>query len=217
MKGIATYIGLIFFSDRQVAFINFNDLTEAEAIKVLSWRNHKDIRKCMYRKEEISLEEHFRFLEQLSIQNKRFYWVVKERDRLLGVIDIVDYHFSNSEWGFYLNPDLTGLGLGIHLVYHALNFFFKTLGIKALYGYCHYRNIKGLLFHDVFGIVHVGYQQISTSTGKDWYSKRIIISNSWLQKDISIAEIEARRQYLKTFDHLEEKKLKLDQIFLDVF
>lgn len=89
----------------KISFTNFIDLNEIEALDVLRWRNHPQIRACMYQKEIITKEQHLNFIASLSQQKKRFYWVLKEDGKELGVIDIVDYQADKSEWGFYLNPD----------------------------------------------------------------------------------------------------------------
>lgn len=177
--------------------ISFNDLTEEEQIKVLRWRNHPGVRSQMYHKQTISLAEHKNFLAQLPTQEKKFYWLLKEGDTDLGVIDIVDYREEASEWGFYLNPDLFGKGKATHLLFHALNFFFKTLKFSKLYGFCHYKNIRALLFHDLFYIFHHGYRKINTGDTSDWYSHRVIEAETWLKQKVNIPLIKERAKIHK--------------------
>ena len=81
-----------YLEDKDVSFINFVDLSESECLEVLAWRNHPQLRRCMYRKKPIAAAEHFRFLDNLPNQNRQFYWVVREKGIPLGVIDIVNYH-----------------------------------------------------------------------------------------------------------------------------
>ncbi|RMG76962.1 MAG: UDP-4-amino-4,6-dideoxy-N-acetyl-beta-L-altrosamine N-acetyltransferase, partial [Bacteroidetes bacterium] len=200
-----------------VSAVNYTDLTRAEALDVLRWRNHPEIRKWMFNPNEISEAEHFRFLEQLPKQNKRFYWVIKEADNPIGVIDIVDYHGITSEWGFYLNPDQFGTGLSVHLLVHGLDFLFKTLGFNDLYGYCHYKNIKALLFHDLFCINHYGYQKLLIGGREDWFSHRKISSDNWFQQNATVETVKARVERFRQADGLETKKIILDQIFIEVF
>lgn len=203
--------------NKDLSFLNFCDLTEQEALEVLAWRNHPQVRRCMYRSTPISEKEHFDFLANLPMQNKRFYWVVKEGGKSLGVVDIVDYKISGSEWGFYLNPAHFGDGVSVNLVYHALNFFFLKLGLKRLYGYCHYKNTKALLFHDLFRIEHTNYEKLNVHSTADWYSKRVIEAENWIGQNCTIESLRNRKLALSKFNKLEAKKLTLDQIFLEIF
>jgi UDP-4-amino-4,6-dideoxy-N-acetyl-beta-L-altrosamine N-acetyltransferase len=197
-----------------VSMTNFIDLTETEALDVLRWRNHPQVRDCMYKKDIITKEQHLNFIASLPQQDKRFYWVLKENGKSMGVIDIVDYHLEGSEWGFYLNPDFFGKGKSPSLLFHGLNFLFKTLQFQNLYGYCHYKNIKGLLFHDLFHIYHQGYKKIEVGEGVfDWYSHRVITAADWTNQQATLPLIVQRiknnkkRNQMKTQEILEEQML----------
>jgi len=197
--------------DDNVSMINFIDLTEVEALEVLRWRNHPSIRACMYQKSVISQEQHLNFIASLPKQKKRFYWVVKEGEKALGVIDIVDYQKDKSEWGFYLNPDYFGKGKAVNLIVHGLNFFFYTLQFEGLYGYCHYKNTKALLFHDLFHIHHHGYKKIDLGGGaSDWYSHRVISTQDWKQQQATMPLIIQRMK-----DNKEKNKVKAQEILQD--
>jgi UDP-4-amino-4,6-dideoxy-N-acetyl-beta-L-altrosamine N-acetyltransferase len=206
-----------YFLDNDISFINFCDLTQKDSLEILRWRNNPQVRKHMYQVDEISEAEHLSFIKHLPNQQKRFYWVVKENEKALGVIDIVDYHQDKSEWGFYLNPDYFGQGLSINLLFHSLNFFFKTLKFIGLYGYCHYKNTKGLLFHDLFDIRHIDYEQIQTKDNLSWYSKRVITGKNWILQNNNIESIKARKIMQKQFYQITCKRLELDQIILEEF
>lgn len=203
--------------DGQVSFINFNDLKEQEALDVLKWRNHPQVRNHMYKKEEILLEDHFRYLKNLRHQNKKFYWIVKERNRAIGVIDIVDFQGSKSEWGFYLNPDYVGTGVSINLIYHALNFFFKTMKFEGLFGFCHFKNTKALRFHDIFKLSHAGYEKVAISGGYDWYSKRVIDAEDWLGENFTIEDLRVRKKMLRASNKSEIEKIEAAQIFIEKY
>ncbi len=199
-----------------VSMTNFIDLTEAEALDVLRWRNHPQIRACMYQKEPISKEQHLSFVQSLSQQEKRFYWVLKEDGKALGVIDIVDYQATKSEWGFYLNPDFFGKGKSINLLFHGLNFLFQTLKFQSLYGYCHYKNTKALLFHDLFEIHHQGYQQIELGEGVfDWYSHRTITAQNWNNQQATLPLIVQRIKENKDKNLAKTQELLQEQLLIE--
>lgn len=191
--------------EKGVWCINFTDLNKAQQADILRWRNHPAVRTHMYHKAIISKKEHQHFLDKLLQQEQKFYWLLQVGDTALGVIDIVNYQGLASEWGFYLNPDLLGKGKAISLLYHALNFFFRTLKFKRLYGFCHYKNIRALLFHDLFYIYHQGYQKISVGDTHDWYSYRVIEATTWLRQSASIAKLKKRlRNQKMTADAVKE-------------
>jgi len=199
-----------------VSMINFIDLTEAEALDVLRWRNNPEVRNCMYQKNIISKEQHLNFIRSLTRQDKRFYWVLRENGNSLGVIDIVDYQKDKSEWGFYLNPDFFGKGKSINLLFHGLNFLFYTLGFQSLYGYCHYKNTKALLFHDLFHIHHHGYEQIETGAEQfDWYSHRVITASNWKNQNATLSLIVQRIKDNKEINKLKSQQIQQDQIILE--
>jgi UDP-4-amino-4,6-dideoxy-N-acetyl-beta-L-altrosamine N-acetyltransferase len=199
----------------KISFTNFIDLNEIEALDVLRWRNHPQIRACMYQKEIITKEQHLNFIASLPQQEKRFYWVLKEDEKELGVIDIVDYQADKSEWGFYLNPDFFGKGKSINLLFHGLNFLFKTLKFKSLYGYCHYKNTKALLFHDLFHIHHQGYTKIELGDEQfDWYSHRVINADNW-KNQATLPLIVQRMKDNKEKNQVKAQELLKDQLLLE--
>ena len=201
----------------QVSFINFNDLKEEDALEVLKWRNHPQVRNHMYKKEEILPEDHLRYLSKLPFQNKKFYWVVKERGKAIGVIDIVDFQGSKSEWGFYLNPDFVGTGKSLNLIYHALNFFFKTMKFEGLFGFCHFKNTKALIFHDIFKLKHTGYEKVAIPSGSDWYSRRVIDAADWLSENFTIEDIRVRKNELRVSNQSEIEKIEAAQVFIEKY
>lgn len=198
-----------------LTFLNFNDLDPQQALDVLRWRNHEQVRKNMFTKEVIPIERHFEFLKELPLQSKRFYWVIVENGQHLGVIDLTDYQGLKSEWGFYLSPDFFGKGKAINFLFHALNFFFHTLGFEQLYGFCNYKNIRALLFHDLFGIKHQGYIKKKNSHEESWYSHRIISAKNWYEEDLTLKRLNRKLKIRKATCSLEEEKLLLDQLALE--
>ena len=202
--------------NEHVSMINFIDLTETEALDVLRWRNHPQVRACMYQKDIISQQQHLNFIQSLPQQEKRFYWVLKENGKALGVIDIVDYQKTKSEWGFYLNPDFFGKGKSINLLFHGLNFLFKTLQFQSLYGYCHFKNTKALLFHDLFYIHHQGYEKIELGGAQsDWYSHRVITAKNWNNQNATLPLIVQRINENKVKNQAKTQELLKEQLILE--
>jgi len=80
--------------------INFINLNQEEKQLVLSWRNHPQIRKWMKNTEEIPMNEHLKFLETLTTQKNKNYFLVKQDSKYLGVISLVENYL-----GIYANPN----------------------------------------------------------------------------------------------------------------
>lgn len=93
-----------------IRLIPFNELNDIESKMILSWRNHPYIRKWMIHSEVISLEEHLRFIESLPNRSDKHYFLVRDDQENLGVIDLTDITTSCAEIGIYSNPDLHGVG-----------------------------------------------------------------------------------------------------------
>lgn len=114
------------FNFRNISAINFINLSDKEKELVRKWRNHPDIRKWGSNVSLVSLIEHRDFLKKLRINEKDFYWLLKERSSgYLGVICLknVDYKNKNAYLGIYACPYLRGVG-------HKLMAFLKALAFK---------------------------------------------------------------------------------------
>jgi len=133
--------------------INFIDLTKLEQKLVLSWRNTTNIRRWMYNTNIISFNEHIKFIETLKSTNNRIYFLIKENNIYIGVIDFtnIDYKNETCEIGLYTNPYL--FGMGKVLLQEAINYGFKVLKLKQL-NICAYKgNKKAINLYEKFGFI----------------------------------------------------------------
>ncbi len=62
----------------RLELINFVDMSLDEKKMVLEWRNHPNIRKYMYNRYTISLEEHLNYIESLKNAKDKRYFLVRE-------------------------------------------------------------------------------------------------------------------------------------------
>jgi UDP-2,4-diacetamido-2,4,6-trideoxy-beta-L-altropyranose hydrolase len=112
---------------RLIAFTELND-TEKEMI--LTWRNHPDIRIWMLNSHEISLDDHLRFIESLKNRADKRYFLVRQGNDYLGVVDLTDITTTSAEIGIYANPDMRSVGT---LLMDALiRYAFNTLKLTKL-------------------------------------------------------------------------------------
>ncbi|MEO1518351.1 MAG: UDP-4-amino-4,6-dideoxy-N-acetyl-beta-L-altrosamine N-acetyltransferase [Bacteroidota bacterium] len=168
--------------DHSIWLHSFHQLDPQQMEWVRTWRNHPHIRQWLYNQEWISEEEHAWFFQQLRHDKHRFYWMVGEGERWLGVINLQIDSAVGTEWGFHLNPDC--LGKGLDLLYIGLQFFLEELKIPQLHGWVDYRNTNALLLHDFFGIRHSRYEKRQLKGVTRCFSLRSISTQQWQgQKD----------------------------------
>lgn len=122
-----------------IEMINFTELNNEEKEEVLEWRNDAEIRKYMLDPHIIKPEEHYSFIDSLRGDKNKVYYLIKEDNEKIGVINLVDIDFKelNATAGMYLNPSLIGSGKGRVLVdtiievsinkYHLKKIFLKVL------------------------------------------------------------------------------------------
>ena len=138
----------------KIELINFIDISSEEKKMVLSWRNHQDIRKWMNNKNEITLKEHIKYIDSLSNKNDRIYFLVKELDNYLGVIDftsIIENEFA--EFGVYAKPNL--IGIGSMLMNVIINYAFNILKLKKLIANVYANNEKAIKLYKKFNFIEM--------------------------------------------------------------
>jgi len=114
--------------------INFIELELEEKKMILQWRNHEEVKKWMYNKEEISLESHLKYIDSLNkIKCKQYFLVQKEKD-YIGVIDFtnINYDKKECEFGLYSNPFNKIVGVGRILEELSIKYVFEILKFKKL-------------------------------------------------------------------------------------
>ena len=85
--------------------INFTDLTDEQILMILRWRNDERVAKYMKNK-SVSEQEHRKFIANLKNDETKRYFLVKENNDYIGVIDFVDIAADSCEFGIYANPEL---------------------------------------------------------------------------------------------------------------
>ncbi len=130
--------------------INFTRLSLEDKKMVLEWRNSAGIRQWMFEQRPISLTEHLAYIEHLEEQKERLYFLVREDEEAVGVIDFtaIDYKDKSAEIGLYANPALHGVGK--ILMHSILEYGFQTLHMKKLYARVFCSNKKAINLYKNF-------------------------------------------------------------------
>lgn len=115
--------------------------------RVLSWRNHPDVRRYMYTQHEITPVEHRRWYENSQCNPARSLLIFEHQGVPLGFVNITQSTPGHiADWGFYLAPEAPR-GTGHLLGKAALNFAFQTLGLHKVCGQALDVNERSIRFH----------------------------------------------------------------------
>jgi len=125
-------------------YTKFQDLSLEEKKEVLSWRNHPEVRKWMYNKDMISLENHLKFIESLKEKPNKIY--LKADD--LGVVNFEVFK-DYVDIGIHKNPNKQKAGK--KLLEFAINYAFNELKTKKIILYVFEDNVKAINLYEKFG------------------------------------------------------------------
>jgi UDP-4-amino-4,6-dideoxy-N-acetyl-beta-L-altrosamine N-acetyltransferase len=128
---------------------------------VLGWRNHPEISKWMIDQNEITVDQHLKFIESLKSRDDSLYWLVYNQDSPMGVVSSinVDYKRKKGFFGYYISPELLNNGNGLEFNYYCRNFYFNILNFEVLYGNIVLGNTKPYLLSLFLGVKPKGIEK----------------------------------------------------------
>lgn len=138
---------------KDIELINFTDLNREEKKMVLLWRNTPNIKKWMFTSDDISMNNHFNFIESLNNQEEKLYFLVKNSNEYIGVINFTDITSDSSEIGIYSNPSLRGVGN--ILLQSIMSYAFNNLKVQKLIAEVFSQNEKALNLYKKYGFLEV--------------------------------------------------------------
>ncbi len=138
-----------------IELVNFIELSYDEKVEILSWRNHICVRKWMFDKEPIALENHISYIDSLKEKKDRVYFVVKQYGKAVGVIDFTNIDLTNleAEIGLYAKPMLKGVGS--LLMQNILEYGFSELKLKKLVAKVFEENFSAIRLYKKFNFKQV--------------------------------------------------------------
>jgi UDP-4-amino-4,6-dideoxy-N-acetyl-beta-L-altrosamine N-acetyltransferase len=134
----------------EFTLVNFTKLSQDEKLCVLKMRNYPEIKKWMYSAEDISELQHLSFIESLSNNSIKKYFLVTNRD-IIGVIYFNDIFDESCSFGLYANPFVHIPGVGRMLEELAIAYASRQLKIKHLNLEVFEGNKKVINLHKKYG------------------------------------------------------------------
>jgi len=137
--------------------INFVDLNMDEKRMVLDWRNDSSIRRWMTNQEKITFEKHLLFIDSLKDDDTKRYFLVREGNRNIGVVDFtnIDRGKRECEIGLYANPFDKVFGVGRVLGKICLDYAFGELKLDRLKLEVFGDNQKALKLYNYLGFKEI--------------------------------------------------------------
>lgn len=131
-----------------IKLINFIDLNLEEKNMVLSWRNHPNIKKWMYTTDDILLKEHLDFINSLRNKKDKLYFVVRQNDEYIGVINFINITLNTLDMGIYAKS--TKKGVGNILLEEIIKYSFESLKVKKILAEVFEENNKAINLYKKF-------------------------------------------------------------------
>ncbi len=115
--------------------VELNCLDEATIREIRKWRNQDFVRRNMFTQDEISEENHMRWVENIRKDVNRHVFVFYLDDIPFGVENYTyDPEKNHVEIGNYLiDEEFQALGYGVIMTYFGLDIMYNVLGYENLY------------------------------------------------------------------------------------
>lgn len=135
-----------YYSTDGFDFVLYQDLSDEHLDKVLSYRNHKNVRKWMFNSDKISLKEHLSFVNKLN-ESGKVYSAVFRNHKIIACVNFE--HIGNNEYfvGHFLNPRLLSSGIGLYFEFVYLKFFFEHIKAKTIKASVKKENLPMIKIH----------------------------------------------------------------------
>ncbi len=153
-----------------LVLVNFVNASDKELDMVREWRNHPDVRVWMYNQNEISWEEHRGFVETLKSAKDRAYWIVKDADKYLGVIYLLNIRtlHGHAYAGLYSDPFKRHKSAGKQLMSAILKLSFDLLKLHTLKLEVFETNERAINLYKKFGFKEEGRLREFVKSNDGW-------------------------------------------------
>ena len=140
--------------------LSFKDLIycdEEEVEKILKIRNEDSVRKNMFTKKIICIEEHQLWLQNLKNKSDHKFYCIIYKKKIIGGLGLknINEDLKSAEWAFYVTNSTKAVGIGGAIEFKAIEYFFKMYKIHDLFCYVIKYNIEVIKLHKKFGFEEI--------------------------------------------------------------
>ena len=142
----------------EVSLLNFINLTANDNLMILGMRNHPDVKRWMYNSNDISKQDHFKFIDSLKNDLTRQYFLVKKDSHIIGVVYFIniDSEKKTSEFGVYANPLGSLKSKGSILQSIVISYAFDSLNLNSLKLEVFKANENAIKLYEKYSFQYVG-------------------------------------------------------------
>lgn len=160
-------------------------IADNELAMMLSWRNAPQVRRNMYTRHEISLDEHLAWWSRTQARTDQDYFMYEQEHTPLGIVAFsdIDTQNGNSSWAFYAAPEAPR-GTGSRMELLALDLAFLRMGLHKLCCEVLAFNTPVIKLHQKFGFTVEGVfrQQRKVADSYVDVYRLGLLAEEWQQK-----------------------------------
>jgi len=160
--------------------------------KVLEIRNNTLLRKSMLGDHQISDVEHGNWLESLRKNSHVKSHIAILGGDVVGAVNLtgIDYTNLRADWGFYVDPDRQGEGIGNMMVWLFLDLVYETIGLNKINAEVFVDNCESTNLHLRFGFVREGVRRAHVLRHRRWHDVALfgLLRKEWLVRRESLQE-----------------------------
>ena len=163
--------------------------------RLLTWRNHPEIRRCMYTQHEITWDEHLRWFLNKKDDPKNHLLIFELAQNPEGFVSFYEKKCAGTvDWGFYIAPDAPNK-IGRLLGVTALSYAFKIIGVHKVCGQVLAYNEKSIRFHMSLGFKQESILRKHHFDGCTYHDviSFELLADEWSNRNLKEAENESSK------------------------
>lgn len=118
-----------------ILLINFIDCSDKLKNKIYLWRNNSEINRYSAKRKFISIHDHINFIESLKKCYDKKFFIVQDKDEIIGVINFINITEISAVAGYYKNPELDRKGVADILFNEIKKYAESSLNLKEVIMY----------------------------------------------------------------------------------
>lgn len=155
------------YTSGTISLVDYVRLPQSLQRAVLDARNEESVRTMMDSPEEISWENHCRFVAGLIGDTEHRYWAVFDKDVLVGSVNVHYLDTEKVERGIYVIPSESGKSYGSRIE-SVTDKLFRSIGVKEVVAKVLHTNERSLHFH-----YKNGYRKYNDDSRYEYLVKKI--------------------------------------------